>query len=167
MNREQRERHERGPLLPSWLSFPPWSGGETFSLGSSPNRFGVTTDTPFKFYEPRTARTRRNRPHTLFAVFAYFAVIFTSEIQRTRRLSYLPPTKPLYTPLSLVVVRAFSRSLPLLALGTTQLRRRSEYPPLVAQPLGPGRRLTSVQGQRFQVTPRWQMLGVHGIRRHS
>ena len=47
LNREQRERHERGPLLPSRLSVPSLEGRGNISLDSSSNRFKSTTDTPF------------------------------------------------------------------------------------------------------------------------
>ena len=58
MNREQRERYEQGGLQGTLLfteglfflhgsRFPPWRGGETFSLDSTLNRFKSTRDTPF------------------------------------------------------------------------------------------------------------------------
>ena len=75
MNREQRERREHGPLLPSRLSVPTleWRGNLLLGLyleplrgyrGHSPFLFAafapfavsITTDTPFEFHEPRRTR---------------------------------------------------------------------------------------------------------------
>ena len=81
LNREQRERHERGPLLPSRLSVPTLEGRGNLSLDSTSNRFQSTTDTPFEFYEPRTtrtARTSRSRPYKLSRL----------ELQRTLRFTF-------------------------------------------------------------------------------
>ena len=81
MNRERRELHERGPLLPSRLSVPTLEGRGNLSLDSTSNRFQSTTDTPFEFYEPRTtrtARTSRSRPYKLSRL----------ELQRTLRFTF-------------------------------------------------------------------------------
>ena len=83
MNREQRERHEQGPLLPSRLSVPTLEGRGTFSLDSPANHFRSTRDTPFNFHEPRTtrtARTRRSRQYKLSRL----------GFQRTLRFTFPP-----------------------------------------------------------------------------
>ena len=87
MNREQRERYERGK-----------ADRQTFSVFA---HFAVKipTDTPFEFHEPRTtrtARTERNKPYklsrldlqlTLHFLFAPFSPGTVSELQGTLPLN--------------------------------------------------------------------------------
>ena len=65
MNRKQRERHERGPLLPSRLSVPTLEGRGNLSLDSSSNRFGSTRDTPFFVRDFRAFRGENYNGHSL------------------------------------------------------------------------------------------------------
>ena len=64
MNREQRERREHGPLLPSLLS--------VLSL----ERMGE----PSNWTPPRTASGLQRTLRFLFAIFAHFAVKITADI---------------------------------------------------------------------------------------